>query len=293
MKNRFDPQMTFAADDGAGGAAGGAEGAAAGGAAAAAAADWRAGLEPDLKASPALASFKSVADLAKEHVNLQGLIGRKGAIVPTDKDGPEIWDRFHAAIGRPDKPEGYGFKKPENFQGPWDDALGAEWAKDLHAIGVPKAMADKLFGRMLERASSTAQAEAQRHASELKAADTALRAELGTAYDGKVELARRAARQFAGVEQLDQLEKIVGTPSVLKLMIRIGESLGEDGLVGERGGAGGGGTMTPKEAKSALDKLNGEASSNPKHPLMDKLHPEHDAMVERQRQLVVMANAKA
>ncbi len=65
---------------------------------------------------------------------------------PTSESAPEEWDAFYKAAGRPDTPEGYGFKAPETMpEGvAWDQPLAEKFAAVAHKIGLTPAQAAAL-----------------------------------------------------------------------------------------------------------------------------------------------------
>jgi hypothetical protein len=52
--------------------------------------------------------------------------------------------------------------------------------------------------------------------------------------------------------------------------------MGEDRILG----AGGlGGRLAPADAEAEIRRIRGEAMTNPRHPLIDKTHPDHARLV--------------
>ena len=255
-------------------------------------ASWLDPLPAELKGNPALTGFKDVASLAKEHLSLQTLIGKKGVIPPGEKDGPEAWDRFFNQLGRPEKPEGYALKKPEGATDYSEDA--AKWFRETaHKAGLTAKQAGLVHDGFVALAGQGAQAQAQARTQARTETETALKQEYGVAYDARLELSRRAMVQFGGEELKAYLEQsgLGNHPALVKAFVKIGALIGEDGLKG--GKPAGGGTLSPAEAKAEIAKLQGEAGKDGKHALLDKLHPEHAQMVARLAQLHQMAYPEA
>lgn len=249
------------------------------------AAEWRATLPPDLRAHPALQHVKDVAGLAKEHVNLQGLIGRKGIIPPGDRDGPEQWSKFYNALGRPAAPEGYAFQKPDGFAD-YNDELAGWFKQAAHKAGLPAKAAAALHDAFVGRAMDGARHASIAREQATQDIETELQGEWGGSYERKLELARRAARAYGDERTLSALEEKIGGAEMIRMFARIGENAAEDTLAGEtkRGFAPG-----ADEAKSEIRRVQGEAFRDPSHPLMDKLHPEHQALVRKMNQLYAAA----
>ncbi len=281
------PNGAGAAGAGAAGAAGAASGA---GASGGGAPDIFTSLPADLQANPAVAAYKKetgfdVAGLVKEHVNLQGLIGKKGVIAPAETDPPEAWERYYNSLGRPEKPDGYQFQKPEGFQG-YSDEFAGSFRTEAHKHGLTTKQAAAMHDWFVKAAIDGEQVAGVKALEDGKTLDTTLRTKWGAAYDAKVAAGRKAAKAFAPPEVIDQLEKSLGSAAaVTELFANIGEKMGEDGLVGS------GGTsfaVTPEQAKAELAKLDAQMNDQ-KGPAMDKFHPEHKAWMDRRTQLFAAA----
>jgi hypothetical protein len=247
--------------------------------------EWRSSLPADLRAHPALQHVKDVAGLAKEHVNLQGLIGRKGIIPPSDRDGPEQWEKFYTALGRPAAPDGYAFRKPDGFAA-YNDELAAWFKQTAHKAGLPAKAAAALHDAFVTRAMEGARHAGIAREQATQDIETELQGEWGGSYDRKLELARRAARAYGDETTLSALEEKIGGAEMIRMFARIGENAAEDTLAGEARRSFAPGT---DEAKSEIRRLQGEAFRDPSHPLMDKLHPEHQALVRKMNQLYAAA----
>jgi hypothetical protein len=238
--------------------------------------DWRASLPPELREAPSLAKFADPAALAKSYSELETLIGRKGVVVPGDKDGPEAHARFRQALGVPDKPEGYQFQRPEGVpEAAWNAEGAKQFATWAHELGLTPQQAQGLAERFGRMQGEAAQRAAEGIEPDGRKMEDVLRSEWGAKYDAQVEVAKRAAKQFGDAAALDALEAKVGGAAMVRMFARIGEALGEDTPAGM--GTGRGGVMTPGEAKAELQRLRGDM----KGPYWDRFNPEHKATVER------------
>ena len=93
---------------------------------------FRDGISQEFRDDPSIAKFNTVDDLAKEHVNLQSLLGRKGVIVPNQDDSPDIWSKYRSENNIPESFDKYnleGFQKPEDT---WDENFQARMAEVSH-----------------------------------------------------------------------------------------------------------------------------------------------------------------
>jgi hypothetical protein len=240
------------------------------------AADWSRTLDAELGALVEAKGWASPSEAVRSYQALECMLGADKIAIPSKDAKPEAWDAVWQKLGRPAKPEGYGFAKSTGLAD-YDEAT-AEWARAaFHKAGLPQRMATELHESYLKHRAErgTALAAAERRAeAEL---DAALSLEWGAAREGKTAIARRAAQSFAdGPETIDRLERAIGTAAVLKLFARIGEAMGEDRMLGAGGP---GGRLAPADAEAEIRRIRGEAMKDPRHPLVDKTHPDHARLV--------------
>lgn len=244
---------------------------------------WLDALPAELKTNPALTKHKDVAALAGEHVNLQSLIGKKGVIPPGDKDGAEAWGVFYNQLGRPDKAEGYEFKKPEGVNGYSEDT--AKWFRAAaHKHGLSARTAAGLHDEFVAFMGEALKGQETAAAQSFENGSAALKAAWGLKHDAQLENANRVVKNYPGLADELKALKLQNAPALAQALALLGElTLEEDKLV--RGGRPVGGTLAPDAAKAEIAKINGAAASDQKHPLWDKTHPEHQAVVDRLEQL--------
>jgi hypothetical protein len=244
----------------------------------AAASGWADALDPDLRAVASAKGWQSPDDAVRSYASLERLLGNeKIALPPADapaSDWDAVWDR----LGRPKSPDGYAFEKPAGYDG-YSDEL-ADWArKTCHKVGMPARMAEAFHNEFVTFARGLVEAGESRAAMNDVELHTFVEREWGSARDEKLGAFRRAANAFMDSPQsIDRLQQIMGTPELLKMFVKIGEWLGEDRAVGagQRSFR-----VTREEAEQEFSKIRQEAIADPKHPLMDKLHPDHQKLVER------------
>jgi len=167
--------------------------------------------------------------------------------VPGEADPPEAWDSVWKAIGRPDAPDGYGIKAPEKMPDgvAWDDAFAGEFAKTAHAIGMPKAHAEKLLAwhteQMGAQVAKTREWAAGQIAEEQKA--------LKEAYGGQLADVAAAAQKAAIEHGLDAkffdptAAEFLGV-GAFKVVAGLAGKLAAATKEGSFGGAGGGSVST-------------------------------------------------
>lgn len=240
--------------------------------------DWRATLPADL--AEHAKRFPDAAAAVKAHLEAEKLIGRKGIIPPKEGDPPEVAAAYRAALGVPEKPEGYAFTKPDGVpDAVWtEDGLGKlrAWA---HELGLTPAQAQGFGERLAKAEAEAVQRLAEGIEPDGRKMDDVLREEWGAGYDGKIELAKRAAKQFGDDAAITALEARVGGSALMRMFARIGEALAEDAPAGM--GTGSGGAPDP----SAELRRYYEPGTPENAAYTQKLHPKHMETMARVKAL--------
>jgi len=246
------------------------------------------GLPVEIKGAPSLAKFKGLEDLAKSYLELETKIGAKGLIVP-GKDAPQHeLDAFHAALGRPEKADGYAaskFTPPEGL--PWNAELLPALLPEMHKLGISDAQASGLVDAYAKAQDASYRAGVTQVEQQKTAAEQSLRREWGNAYDAKADVAKRALMAFAGkgadtiaTMRLSDGSALGDHPAILKLFASVGEGMGEHPLLGDATRRM---TMTPDEAEREIQKLQNDPES--RKILLDDMHPDHASLMARRSSL--------
>ncbi len=198
---------------------------------------WRDKLPEDIRSLPTLDKFKDETEMvsmpinvARSYITAEQLIGRDKIPVPKS---PEEWDEVYKRLGKPESSELYVL--------PIDEALDpnlkkmvtedATWFRGkAHELGLSEKQATDLFSTFTEHTLKNFESKQQMGSDEKINAETQLRAELGTAYDGKMILASRAVQEFGG-EELVKILNATGVgnhPSVIRAFMKIGGMIAED-----------------------------------------------------------------
>lgn len=253
---------------------------------AAPASDWSAAFDGDTRALVAAKGWRGPEDAVKSYAHLERLVGAEKIAVPGADAPAEAWDAVYARLGRPAKAEDYALAAPEGLAG-YSEELAAGFRAAAHAAGLSTRQASALHDFYVKAAAERARADAAAGDSASAELASALRRVWGPQYEAKVASARRAARAFAPPETLDTLERAMAAPQLVALFARIGEAMGEDRLAG---GAGEGASfaLDPGAAKAEIARIEGQMT-DPKSPLMDRSHPEHDTLVRRRDALYRLA----
>jgi hypothetical protein len=208
----------------------------------------------------------------------------------SDDDRAAFWK----ALGRPDSPDGYGLARPENMpEAEWDNERMGRFAAAAHALGMPaahvKGVIDWLAKDTAEQiAAFEADLPKQQQAHETALQD-GLRKEYGAKAPEVIERAKRAFQIYAGDEAaaaaIDVLSAKAGDLNIIKMFAAIAEDIGEARL---RGAGGGGGAVSPEQARAELNKLKSDpefrqAFTNSSHPRHKEFVERHDALVDASR----------
>lgn len=213
------------------------------------------------------------------------LNGKKG-LMPLPKDAPEnVKAEFNARLreiqGVPEKPEGYGIKKPDSLpEQLWDGGYVDGVVKIAHKHNVPPAALQELiaygadYGTKLN--AQTEAAQVQGLAMGRKELETLWGAEMPK----KLALAERAALSL-GLDPKDPSQRdIFLHPKSIQALVKHAEAVSEDRLVnGQSPGA-----QSMNFRQQALDVVNNQA--NPMHQAYhDARHPMHSAAIEKVSEL--------
>lgn len=248
--------------------------------------DWKAALPEDIRGNPTLTKFTSIEALAKSYVNAQKMIGSDKIAIPKEGD-EEGWSDVYAKLGRPENPDGYGFKEPEKVPDGlrYDPELDKRVAAIAHKRGLNRSQAAGVREDLMQLVAegATQNLEAGRanelaQAKEIADAETALKGEWGDAYEQRGKAVWRFAESNFSPETFALLEQtgLANKPSFIKDIYKLGVSMqGEKQLLGNADAI-----PSPQDLDAEIGKFTAAHMA----ALTDASHPGHKAAVlERQR----------
>lgn len=288
------------AADPAGGAAGGDKGAGAGGGAGAASPlPWFPNASTEdiafvqSKGWDKSAPDKVAVEAVRSYQNLQKVFGAdkdgRTVILPGDNADAKTLGAFYSKLGRPEAADKYTAEKlaglPDDMQSSLREAAFAAGVTDkqLKALTDWNNNTDKAIKEKLA-------ADGKIEVAQQKAA---LVKEWGAAYESKVALGKQAVQQLGWTEdQVNVMQMALGFDGVMKLAAALGEKVGEGNFVGGDDGrsGGGGGAMTPQQAKAELSKLTTDPAFMKAWQNKDDIG--HQAAVTKKSQLSKWANGE-
>jgi hypothetical protein len=254
--------------------------------------DFRSALPEDLRAEKSFEPYSKVqsekellGQLARGYHSAQGLIGKKGLIVPGEGAKPEEIHAFNKALGVPDKADDYKFTTPDGYQ--FDPERIAGWRKTLHEAGVPQDKANRLVGAYI------AEEQAQVKAEQTKIAtwENETKAMFGANLDKELNHARYAMRELDKDGKLGELLEQTGlgsNPHVVSMLSKMGAALGERGPRGQ-GAVSSAATLSSDQAQVEIAQF--ERTS--REALFDANHPDHAYAVKRRLELYTAAYPKS
>lgn len=247
-------------------------------------AQFVAALDDDGKKVWVAKGFAHPNDVLKAYTNMEKMQGGEKLPVPNAAEPEKLgeWPGW-AALGVPEKADGYEIKRPDLATGiVWDEGFEKS-AKDAAAMlkltpWQLQGMAD-LFAAHSNAVGGQVQAVEKAQIDNVRAE---LASEWGAKTEANLELASAAARHYAGVTEKDwdKLDQLLGSKPLMKMMADIGGSLAEARLIGGGDSKFGG---SAAQANGEIQRL--EADPEFMKAVGDKHHPNHKAAVERRSRL--------
>lgn len=221
-----------------------------------------------------------IEDMGRSYQSLEKLLGREKVPVPTSEDDDEGWNRWYAAMGRPEDPEKYEFKRPDLPNDlPYDEDTEKAFRNWAHKNGLNKKQANNLYDAFVKTQVERHAAYNDHQKQSRAKIEIDLRREYGNGYDGKVNLAKTAIREFADPDYLAWLDEsgMGNDPRMIRAWIKVGEKMtGETQLRGK----------PVAEAQPAdLDRAIADFRDKFKEALWNKDHPNHEQRNKELRKL--------
>lgn len=192
---------------------------------------WLAQMPADLKSNEAFKPYKTIGDLGKSYLELQGKVSevdglkaKLGTAIfkPGEKATPEEITAFHRSLGVPDKADAYEFLKGEGVE---HDPKMVEWAKStFHEAKLTPQQASVMSTRWDAFIQEMGNAEKAAFDKELSDVEGKLKEEWKADYDVNLELSSRAFKHFAQAD----LKEFKAHPVLIKAFHAIGKAMGED-----------------------------------------------------------------
>lgn len=232
----------------------------------------------DERDSTVLKRFGTIPDLAKGYMNAFNLVSRDKIPMPQSPDEfSEVYDR----LGRPKDVAEYELPVAEDAPTEFKTLMASnqDWFRQIaHKVGLNKSQAKNMYGEYAGLVLQQTKANQDRIASEMETASTALKTELGDAYEGKMTLANRAITEVGGEDLINLFETsgMGRNPTVVKAFIKIGELMAEEVNLDIDG--------KTTDTQSDLDAQIAEIQANKAY--LNAKEPEHKILVEKMAKLM-------
>ena len=143
-------------------------------------------------------------------------------IPKADKDGNRDLSEVYKQLGRPDDAAGYGLGEEE---------FAKAAAQKLYDLGISKKQAESLMQFIADQDTANKKAEEDKWNDGVEKGIAALKKEWGAEYDANIAVAQQAVRDVASKtgfteEELNKIEKVLGTDKSTKLFYAIGAAQG-------------------------------------------------------------------
>jgi len=246
--------------------------------------DWKAGIDAEHATNPNLQKFETAKDLFTSYTELQSKIGSDRVVVPKDANDKGAWDALAMAVGVPKVAADYKFSEVRLPEGMPKDEKQEQQFKDMSLkYKLAPWQADGLRKDVLEANGQMFTKLTGDQVAAAAAVETELSNEHGAAWAEKKELAQKVIDKFAPDDK-EIGSKILSDPGAIRMMIKLGEKMSEDGSIE---GDGGTGRLSPTEARAKINEIMGDD----KHPYNQNDAPGHKEAVDFMTSLYAMEDA--
>lgn len=236
--------------------------------------EWARALPEEYQSSHSVRQSKDLETFVKSSLEAQKLIGKDKIVKPGENATQEEIDAFYNKLGRPEEASAYDFNKPEDWPEklPFNENLVPKAKDIMHKHGLTAEQAQGLWKDYHQMIAETGQESIAQQQQQTQQALEAYRKEAGDAFDGNVETARMALKEY-GDEGLIQLLESTGLgdhPAMIKAFAKAGSQLRDDTFAGKTTSNVG---LTPQTAKARIGEK--EADTNFMNAVFNSSAPNH------------------
>lgn len=245
--------------------------------------EMRGQIPEEYQKDESLTKFKTIPDMVKSFKEMETLVGKKGVIMPTDKSTPEEINKFYNTLGRPESPDKYEIKLPENLNKKLsiDEEGKKSYLSMAHKLGLTNKQANELLAFHLTSLSDGMTRADKAYEEKMNELKTQLNGKWGDKTQEKIALAQDMTKKILGEEKAKSLGEFGNNPAAIELIAELAGMVSEDNISRFTGG----GNETGS-AKAEIDKIFAlSAEERAKHPYFDDNHPKHKEAVEDVRKL--------
>ena len=208
----------------------------------------------EMRADKVFDTFDDVAGSLKMLGSLQGMIGKKGVIIPGEASPETEWDNFHREMGRPDTKDQFQMKVADDLAEVYDENLIAEARDMFFELGFDQKKVDRLWEFEEKRIRAGMEAIAKAEAKATLDMENFYKEEYKDDWPIMQQRANRIISENTdSQEEQASLVAIIGNnPIVGKFLGTISKKFQEHKIVTETEQASG---MTPSEALTEAKKI--------------------------------------
>ncbi len=235
-------------------------------------------------------TFSDVAGGLKMLGSLQGMIGKKGVIVPGEASPPHEWDNFHRELGRPDTKDQYQMKVPDDLAEIYDENTIVKAREMFHGLGFNQKQVDMLWGFEEERTRTALKSQETAQLEKENAFD-----EWSKANPQKLHWANRMVAENSTDEEHKQvlLESLNTNIAFAEFLNNVSAKFKEHKVIGEMEQASG---IVASEALTEAKKIEstpGFLLPDDKGQFLREVNrPEYDRLEKERDRLYQLANIK-
>ena len=238
----------------------------------------------EIKNAPSLRNFKSMEGLVKSFLSAQRMVGKSphAVIIPDDNATEEERNEFFTKIGRPESPDEYDIKPPENLNDiglEWNEESAKAFANKAHELGLTNKQAQDLVNWHNEITVSSLKSADEQIGMEYEKATQELKKEWGNAYESNVKLVDTFIGKL-GLSELVINKGLANDPTFIKAMRGIAMKTSEDKFIE------GDIHDTPSNAQEEINRIMGDKN----HPYFNQDHPSHSDAVKKMNELYTKAH---
>lgn len=245
-------------------------------------------IDNQFREDPNISKFSNVNDLAREHVNLQSLLGRKGVILPKEGDSEDVWNKYRSEMNVPSDFNDY------NKEGLLEEGeLSLHLAKIAHENNLSVDQYQSIingYDSWQEESDLNSEEEVN-----LKTSENieSLKKEWGRAFVAKTDIGASALNNLTNgnPDSIANIELSDGTflgnnPGFVKILASIGETLQEKGLM--EGIISNTSAMSPEEAQSKIASIMADPEKSAILFSQD-FHPAKEELIKERERLLSFA----
>jgi len=246
---------------------------------------WKDSISQEFREDPNISKFTEIDALAKSYINATRMIGQDKVAVPNQNSTDDQWNEVYSKLGRPESPDQYKLDVKSEVV-PLDEGTIKSFAENAHKLGLNNKQAQGIleyYKNSMEGSAQQAQIDTETYQAQ---AEQELRKEWGRSFDENIKKAGAVAKANMDAEILDLTlsdgRRLGDHPAIIKGFANIANLMSEDKMIGTGEDNATSGRDIETEISSLVNDRDG--------PYWNKMHPDHDKVVQQVFTLRTMMN---